>query len=128
MLATSIRTHVLMKSICSLLLLPLMALQDDFVRQVRELVQKLGAEEVEERERASQLIYKMDRSVLPILRREMAQTMDKEAKGRIAGLINAMTFTAVYAPHLEVDAKNALKGALEGSEKDSHVVLFTSLP
>ena len=116
-----------MPTLATLALCALLAPQSDPARQARELVEKLSSESVEEREKASQSLLRMDRGILPFLRRERAQARDKETQGRIADVIEAMASIAIHAPGLPPGAADALKGVLDGKDKEAHVVVFSSL-
>lgn len=110
-----------------LVLVTLVAPQDDPARQARELVEKLRSDSVEEREKATQELLKMDRWILQTLRREMAKASDKETQGRIADVIEAMAAVAVFTPGLSPKATESLKDVLVGKDKDAHVVTFSNL-
>jgi hypothetical protein len=60
-------------------------------KEVMGLIQKLGSADIAEREDAFEKLGRLGRGAVPILRRELAKTQDREAQGRIQQVIDRLT-------------------------------------
>lgn len=110
-----------------LLLLVLLGAGPQDEERIRALIHKLASEEVTEREDAARELGKMERSILPVLRREQGRAADKETQGRISDVIEAMAAVAVFTPAVSPKATERLKDLLSGTDKKAHVVVFPTL-
>src|SRR5438552_10999652 len=91
--------------------------EDDPGRLVRQLVEKLRSESIEEREAAVRGVRSLGEPALPELRK-LQNTLDAEVRGRIRDLIIELEWFPLLPPHFASRHPDGLRVLLGGTTKE----------